>query len=154
MCSLKRAEVTSDFCLLRAQVLLNFLLAIIVDAFSVVKDNTSESTGLHEELAQMAREKWRAVLGRMLNVHYIPSSRLSTLLKHWAGSDLDELKTRKAAGDEAQKRIKVPTYSPNSAALISRRTLATLDAHARAPRGVQQRSQGWNAREWCVCTCR
>ena len=111
------------------QVLLNFLLAIIVDAFSVVKDNTSESTGLHEELAQMAREKWRAVLGRMLNVHYIPSSRLSTLLKHWAGSDLDELKTRKAAGDEAQKRIKARLVAFLSRAIFSSPLHACMHRH-------------------------
>jgi hypothetical protein len=95
------------FELLVFMVLLNFLLAIIVDAFSVVKDNTSESTGLHEELGQMMREKWRAMLGRMLNVHYIPSNRLSTLLKHWAGSDMDAAKSKEAAVEDQQKRIKV-----------------------------------------------
>lgn len=94
------------FELLVFMVLLNFLLAIIVDAFSVVKDNTAESTGLHEELGQMMREKWRAMLGRMLNVHYIPSHRLSALLKHWAGSDLEETKT-KPSDDKVQKKIKV-----------------------------------------------
>lgn len=94
------------FELLVFMVLLNFLLAIIVDAFSVVKDNTAESTGLHEELGQMMREKWRAMLGRMLNVHYIPSHRLSALLKHWAGTDLEEAKT-KPSDDKVQKKIKV-----------------------------------------------
>ena len=97
------------FELLVFMVLLNFLLAIIVDAFSVVKDNTSESTGLHEELGQMMREKWRAMLGRMLNVHYIPSHRLSALLKHWAGTDLEEAKA-KPADDKVQKKIKVLKY--------------------------------------------
>ena len=88
-------------------VLLNFLLAIIVDAFSVVKDNTSESTGLHEELGQMMREKWRAMLGRMLNIHFIPSNRLSALLKHWAGHDTDTDKSKELAIDDQPKRIKV-----------------------------------------------
>ena len=89
-------------------VLLNFLLAIIVDAFSVVKDNTSESTGLHEEIAQIMREKWRALLGRMLNVHYIPSNRLSALLQHWAGTDPELNKAKKKAAEEDHtKRIKV-----------------------------------------------
>jgi hypothetical protein len=92
-------------------VLLNFLLAIIVDAFSVVKDNTSESTGIHEELAQMAHEKWRAMLGRLLNVHYIPASRVRALLKYWAGSDLDELKAKEKLNVDNQKRIKVLTHS-------------------------------------------
>lgn len=71
-----------------------------------MQDNTSESTGLHEELGQMMREKWRAMLGRMLNVHYIPSSRLSNLLKHWAGTDLQEAKAR-VPEDHTKKRIKV-----------------------------------------------
>ena len=92
-------------------VLLNFLLAIIVDAFSVVKDNTSESTGLHEEIAQMMREKWRAMLGRMLNVHYIPSKRLLALLKHWAGRD-DEPKAKKVAAADKEKKIKARCLPP------------------------------------------
>ena len=52
------------------------------------------------------REKWRAMLGRMLNVHYIPSSRLSNLLKHWAGTDLQETKA-KVPEDQIRKKIKV-----------------------------------------------
>lgn len=95
------------FELLVFMVLLNFLLAIIVDAFSVVKENTSESTGLHEELSQMAREKWRSLLGSLLNVHYIPSKRLSTLLKLWAGSELEETRAKKPHEDAGQKRIRV-----------------------------------------------
>jgi hypothetical protein len=99
------------FELLVFMVLLNFLLAIIVDAFSVVKDNTSESVGIHEELAQMVHEKWRSMLGRMLNVHYLPTSRVSALLKHWAGSDLADLKAKQSSNDKGQKRIKVTVYS-------------------------------------------
>ena len=71
-----------------------------------MQDNTSESTGLHEEIGQMMREKWRAMLGRMLNVHYIPSNKLSNLLKHWAGTDLQEAKTR-IYEDHTRKKIKV-----------------------------------------------
>lgn len=46
------------------------------------------------------------MLGRMLNVHYIPSNRLSNLLKHWAGTDLQEAKAR-IPEDHAKKKIKV-----------------------------------------------
>jgi hypothetical protein len=54
----------------------------------------------------MMREQWRAILGRMLNVHYIPSSRLSNLLRHWAGTDLQEAKAR-IPEDHTKKKIKV-----------------------------------------------
>lgn len=46
------------------------------------------------------------MLGRMLNVHYIPSSRLSNLLKHWAGTDLQETKA-KVPEDQIRKKIRV-----------------------------------------------
>ena len=100
------------FELLVFMVLLNFLLAIIVDAFSVVKDTTSESTGLHEELGQIVREKWRAMLGSILNVHYIPAHRIGALLKQWAGpdSDADALKD----GDEANTKKFVKVGCPGS----------------------------------------
>lgn len=98
------------FELLVFMVLLNFLLAIIVDAFSVVKENTSESTGLHVELSQMMREKWRAMLGRMLNVHYIPANRLGALLKQWAGADREEEEQKKLNAQEAEKCIRVRAY--------------------------------------------
>ena len=114
-------------------VLLNFLLAIIVDAFSVVKDNTSESTGLHEEIGQMMREKWRAMLGRMLNVHYIPSSRLSALLKHWAGNDSDGPKTAVAEVEDQSKRIKVLDHELEEHALKEVLSEAMQNMLATAP---------------------
>ena len=43
-------------------VLLNFLLAIIVDAFSEVKEKTHETVGMHTELAHLLRDKWRSLL--------------------------------------------------------------------------------------------
>ena len=121
------------FELLVFMVLLNFLLAIIVDAFSVVKDNTSESTGLHEEIAQMMREKWRAMLGRMLNVHYIPSSRLSALLKHWAGNDSDGPKAKAATEDDQTKRIKVLDHELEQHALKEVLSEAMQNMLATAP---------------------
>lgn len=121
------------FELLVFMVLLNFLLAIIVDAFSMVKDNTSESTGLHEEIAQMMREKWRAMLGRMLNVHYIPSSRLSALLKHWAGSDSDGPKAKATAEEDQTKRIKVLDHELEEHALKEVLSEAMQNMLATAP---------------------
>lgn len=44
-------------------VLLNFLLAIIVDAFSEIKEKTKETVGMHTELARLVLDKWRAMKG-------------------------------------------------------------------------------------------
>ncbi len=56
-----------SFELLVFMVLLNFLLAIIVDAFSVVKEKTHENIGVHSELAQ-ARTHTVFQPGRTLEV--------------------------------------------------------------------------------------
>eukprot|EP00951_Prasinocladus_malaysianus_P019101 scaffold154251_cov39-Prasinocladus_malaysianus.AAC.2 len=71
-------------------VLLNFLLAIIVDAFSEVKENTTEQTGLHTEVGQMIREKWRSVMSCFGRSQHIPDRRLGQLLKQWGGDDSDD----------------------------------------------------------------
>eukprot|EP00887_Chlorella_sp_A99_P002467 scaffold10.g2467.t1 len=41
-------------------VLLNFLLAIVVDAFSCVKERTTDTTGIHTELSQILSHLWTA----------------------------------------------------------------------------------------------
>jgi len=73
--------------LLVFMVLLNFLLAIIVDAFSEVKEKTEETVGVHTELFMMARDKWRSLMG-MCSSNYISDAKLGTLLKQWAGEDV------------------------------------------------------------------
>ena len=67
-------------------VLLNFLLAIIVDAVSEVKEKTHETVGVHTELFMMARDKWRSMMG-MCSSNYISDRQLGTLLKQWAGEE-------------------------------------------------------------------
>lgn len=76
-----------SFELLVFMVLLNFLLAIIVDAFSEVKENTTEQTGLHTEVGQMIAEKWRSVMSCFGRGQHIPDRRLGQLLKQWGGDD-------------------------------------------------------------------
>lgn len=78
-----------SFELLVFMVLLNFLLAIIVDAFSEVKENTTEQTGLHTEVGQMIAEKWRSVTACFGRSQHIPDRRLGQLLKQWGGDDDD-----------------------------------------------------------------
>jgi hypothetical protein len=72
--------------LLVFMVLLNFLLAIIVDAFSEVKEKTHETVGVHTELYMMGRDKLRSLMG-MCSSNYISDNQLGTLLRQWAGED-------------------------------------------------------------------
>ncbi len=82
--------------LLVFMVLLNFLLAIIVDAFSEVKEKTEETVGIHTELFMMARDKYRSVMGSF-SPNYISDDKLGKLLKQWAGED--EKDAAAAVGD-------------------------------------------------------
>ncbi|GMH41042.1 hypothetical protein BSKO_08952 [Bryopsis sp. KO-2023] len=79
-----------SFELLVFMVLLNFLLAIIVDAFSEVKENTSDMTGMHTELAQMIKVKWQNFRGWLTNKNHVPESKMGQMLKLWAGDSSEE----------------------------------------------------------------
>lgn len=59
-------------------VLLNFLLAIIVDAFSEVKEQTQETVGIHTELYQLGREKVHSIMS-LIRPNYISDTRVSGL---------------------------------------------------------------------------
>ena len=101
-----------SFELLVFMVLLNFLLAIIVDAFSEVKASTSETVGLHTEVINLLADRARVWFGRYFNVHHIPEGRLAALLRQWASlkGGEDEEKTggkEDDDGDEGDKKIKV-----------------------------------------------
>ncbi|KAL3132313.1 hypothetical protein ABBQ32_008891 [Trebouxia sp. C0010 RCD-2024] len=97
-----------SFELLVFMVLLNFLLAIIVDAFSEVKENTHETTGLHTEVGQMVREKWRSMLASCCHgSDYVPDKRLGQLLKQWGGEEEEGVAlAEKEAGDK-ERRLRV-----------------------------------------------
>lgn len=63
-------------------VMLNFLLAIIVDAFSEVKEQTQEGAHVPMELLHLAKDKWNA-LRNALNPKYISDSKVGVC---WAPS--------------------------------------------------------------------
>ena len=93
--------------LLVFMVLLNFLLAIIVDAFSEVKEKTHETVGIHTELYTLLRDKWRGLLGRC-SPNYISDQKLGALLRQWAGED-DKEEAKKAAAAQAAEAEKLLT---------------------------------------------
>ena len=45
------------------------------------------SAGLHTELAQMVRERWRSALAGCFHTAYVPDRRLGQLLKQWGGDE-------------------------------------------------------------------
>jgi len=57
-------------------VLLNFLLAIIVDAFSEVKEQTHETVGIHTEMYQLGREKVHSMMS-LIRPNHISDTRVS-----------------------------------------------------------------------------
>ena len=95
-----------SFELLVFLVLLNFLLAIIVDAFSVVKENTSETTNIHTEIFGMVRQKWRDFIGRMTDANYVPYDRLGAMLHRYGTLD-DETNHDDDDVPKMRKSIKV-----------------------------------------------
>lgn len=51
----------------------------------------SLSAGLHTEVAQMVREKWRSLMAGCMSTNYIPDKRLGQLLREWGGDEDDIL---------------------------------------------------------------
>lgn len=117
--------------LLVFMVLLNFLLAIIVDAFSEIKEKTHETVGLHTELAQLLRDKWRSLVGRATN-NYISDRKLGQLLKQWAGEDNEE-DAAAGAGEEGPKVVKVFDEDFDEATLFTVLARCKEDAHFQEP---------------------
>ncbi|KAG2499695.1 hypothetical protein HYH03_002630 [Edaphochlamys debaryana] len=79
--------------LLVYMVLLNFLLAIIVDAFSEVKEKTHETVGIHTELLQLCRDKAYAawtLLWPPARAERMGPARLQALLAAWAREERTE----------------------------------------------------------------
>eukprot|EP00983_Pelagomonas_calceolata_P123785 1161045-Pelagomonas_calceolata.AAC.8 len=71
--------------------MLNFLLAIIVDAFSEVKEQTQEGAHVPIELLHLFKDKWQS-LRNLLNPKYISDSKVEALLRQWAGEDKKDKK--------------------------------------------------------------
>uniref|UniRef100_A0A6S8IGD5 Polycystin cation channel PKD1/PKD2 domain-containing protein n=1 Tax=Dunaliella tertiolecta TaxID=3047 RepID=A0A6S8IGD5_DUNTE len=76
------------YMLLVFMVLLNFLLAIIVDAFSEVKEQTHETVGIHTELYQLGREKLHSIMS-LVRPNYIADTKVEAMLKQWAVGEQD-----------------------------------------------------------------
>ena len=70
-------------------VLINFLLAIICDAFGEVKANASESVSVTTELGPMLRDSWRTTF-RSFYRNHVPEDRVRRQLKIWKGENPDE----------------------------------------------------------------
>eukprot|EP00873_Tetraselmis_striata_P015466 jgi/Tetstr1/435730/TSEL_024629.t1 len=113
-----------SFELLVFMVLLNFLLAIIVDAFSEVKENTTEQTGLHTEVGQLLREKWRSVTSCFSRGQHIPDRRLGQLLKQWGG---DEDGENAADSQERHLRLLDTNLTSDDLTAILKECLSTSD---------------------------
>jgi hypothetical protein len=58
--------------------MLNFLLAIIVDAFSEVKEQTQEGAHVPMELLHLFKDKWQS-LRNALNPKYISDNKVRAL---------------------------------------------------------------------------
>lgn len=102
--------------LLVYMVLLNFLLAIIVDAFSEVKEKTHETVGIHTELFQLMRDKWRSLLGSF-SPNYISDAKLGDLLRQWAGEGDD----KDDSPEVREEKRKLLTVSDPTASMLGKR---------------------------------
>ncbi|KAG2493793.1 hypothetical protein HYH03_008013 [Edaphochlamys debaryana] len=131
--------------LLVYMVLLNFLLAIIVDAFSEVKEKTHETVGIHTELFTLLRDKWRSLLGRC-SPHYISDSKLGELLRQWAGEgEEDDGKGGKDAEDK-RKLLTILNEDMDEETLREVFKECLRDAPASTEKEGRETSQGLLAR--------
>ena len=67
-----------------------------------------KTAGLHTEVGQMVREKWRSMLASCCQgSSYVPDKRLGQLLQQWGGDEVERVNlTEKEAGDK-ERRLKV-----------------------------------------------
>ena len=114
-----------SYMILVFMVLLNFLLAIIVDAFSEIKENTTEHVGVDTELGQMLSEKWRSIQACFGRRQHISDARLGQLLKVWGGEDDDDDE------EENEKCVTVlgTRMNQEELAMVLKDTLATSTAN-------------------------
>ena len=89
-----------SFELLVFLVLLNFLLAIIVDAFCAVKEATKETTGIHVELARLLGDRWRRLTGAWSG-RYVGAATLDAIMREWGGVQEEEEEKAAAAAAAA-----------------------------------------------------
>ncbi|DBA98130.1 TPA: hypothetical protein ACH3X1_014749 [Trebouxia sp. C0004] len=64
--------------------------------------------GLHTEVGQMVREKWRSMLASCCHgTSYVPDKRLGQLLQQWGGDDEERVGQAEKEGGERERRLKV-----------------------------------------------
>jgi len=64
--------------------------------------------GLHTEVGQMVREKWRSMLASCCHgTSYVPDKRLGQLLQQWGGDDEEGVGQAEKEGGERERRLKV-----------------------------------------------
>jgi hypothetical protein len=72
-------------------ILLNFLLAIIVDAYAEIKEEAHETVSVPAEVVPMLKEKWRSSLkNKYWYTNHIPEERIRRSLKVLAGRGDEE----------------------------------------------------------------
>ena len=91
------------YALLVQQILLNFVLAIIVDAYSEVKQQSHETVGILTEIAEIFSDTWKKNLKRIgLYKTYVPNHRVRLLLEAWVkGMSLEELEEEHRKEEDA-----------------------------------------------------
>lgn len=64
--------------------------------------------GLHTEVGQMVREKWRSMLASCCHgSNYVPDKRLGQLLQQWGGDEEEGVGLSEKEGGERERRLKV-----------------------------------------------
>lgn len=94
-------------------ILLNFLIAIIVDAFSEVKATLSNEKSMYEEIGHIFKQKYIALGARFWakgNEEYVTEDKVETQLRKWAKASAameDEDEEEEVEESEAEKVFKV-----------------------------------------------
>lgn len=64
--------------------------------------------GLHTEVGQMVREKWRSLLASCCQgTSYVPDKRLGQLLEQWGGDEDEGVGLAEKEGGDRERRLKV-----------------------------------------------
>lgn len=116
-----------SYAILVQQILLNFVLAIIVDAYSEVKEQSQETVGILTEISEIFSDTWKKNLKRIgLYKSYVPNHRVRLLLEAWVkGMSLEELEEehRKEAEEEFVEKPRVLKVGETE---LEKEELATL----------------------------
>ena len=80
--------------------------ALTLPDATVLKQRTG--SGLHTEVGQMVREKWRSMLASCCHgSDYVPDKRLGQLLKQWGGDEEEGVHLAEKDAVDKERRLKV-----------------------------------------------